>query len=141
MCRCKGGNPTRCSPAQKPTKAQITKAPRKPLLPAINRRTLHKHKGSKGAYPQISLLSGTKAGATPWFLSTDAACEPALVRANKLGYTAVQIGHISTSKGSDFLRALRRCVDKGTGDRTRYALNSVACQAGGAVERILGYVR
>lgn len=48
--------------------------------------------------------------------------------------------YIPTVKGGDFLRALRRCVSP-SGDRTVYALNSVACPAGMTVEAVLGYVR
>ena len=53
----------------------------------------------------------------------------------------MQIGYISTKKGSDFLRALRRCVNASTGDRTQYAMNSASCGVGLTVEAVLGYVR
>ena len=72
-----------------------------------------------------------------WFLSTDVACEPALAP----GSSPLQIGYIATVKGADFLRALRRCVQLSTGDRTQYVLNEVTCPTGYAVEAILGYVR
>lgn len=72
-----------------------------------------------------------------WFLSTDAACEPSLAP----GAAPVQIGYIATVKGADFLRALRRCVNLATGDRTQYVMNGVSCPAGYAVEAIVGYVR
>ena len=72
-----------------------------------------------------------------WFLSTDAACEPALAPGN----APLQISYIATVKGADFLRALRRCVQLSTGDRTQYVLNGVQCPAGYAVESIVGYVR
>ncbi len=72
-----------------------------------------------------------------WFLSTDAACEPSLAP----GAMPVQIGYIATVKGADFLRALRRCVNLASGDRTQYVMNAVFCPAGYAVEAIVGYVR
>jgi hypothetical protein len=72
-----------------------------------------------------------------WFLSTDAACEPAL----SPGSSPLQIGYIATVKGADFLRALRRCVQLSTGDRTQYVLNGLTCPTGYAVEAIVGYVR
>lgn len=48
--------------------------------------------------------------------------------------------YIPLVKGSNFLRALRRCVSP-TGDRTLYILNFVACPEGTTLEAILGYVR
>ena len=80
-----------------------------------------------------------KAAALPqsWFLSIDSACESSLAP----GATPVQIGYIATVKGADFLRALRRCVNLASGDRTQYVMNGVSCPVGYAVEAIVGYVR
>lgn len=56
------------------------------------------------------------------------------------GRAPVACRYIPTVRGSDFLRALRRCKSS-TGDRTVYRLNSSSCPSGRTVDAVLGYVR
>jgi hypothetical protein len=82
-----------------------------------------------GAGTGRSALYECKAGGTDDFFSPDAACEGTMV--------VGQVGFVSTVKGGETLRALRRCYGAGS---HAYSL-SASCPAGKSLEAVLGYVR
>jgi len=77
-----------------------------------------------------SALYACKASATDAFFSPAANCEGTQV--------VSQVGFVSTLKGGEMLRALRRCYGAGTGHA--YSLTA-SCPAGTSLEAVLGYVR
>lgn len=124
---------------QAPTSQQQRKQ-----LPFMRSSTLRRRRQLAQDAGQVAAQLGTQmmmqaiieaAVAPPWFFSVDAGCEG-------LGAThaANQVGYISTVKGGEFLRALRRCVTPAR-DKAVYSLNSAACPSGYNLDAILGYVR
>lgn len=85
--------------------------------------------GKLGPDPGRSALYHCRAGASDEFFSPDAGCEGTTV----LG----QVGYVSTVKGGETLRSLRRCFGP---SGHAYALGA-SCPAGTSPEAVLGYVR
>ncbi len=85
---------------------------------------------SLGPSADRSPLYHCNAGASDEFFSPDPACEGTTV----LG----QVGFVSTVKGGETLRALRRCFGPAVGHA--YSLTA-SCPAGTSLEAVLGYVR
>jgi hypothetical protein len=82
-----------------------------------------------GPDPSRSALYQCRAGVSDDFFSPDPNCEGTTVVAN--------VGFVSTVKGGETLRALRRCYGGGA-----HAYSLVAtCPAGKNLEAVLGYVR